>query len=121
MVEQRMGIESTRRECVRSRKVSDSPNSVVSVAIFDGKFPLSGPLPESLKLQLVVRDPATNCTHGDVISVPTMRLPSVLIDAVLKCADEGEEEYGRTVLYRSHRVNNVLEDGHDPVICAVEG
>lgn len=116
-----MGIKSTRREREQTRKVSGSPNSVVSVAIFDGKLPLSGPVPNSLKVQLVVRDPATNCTHGDVISVPTMRLPSTLIDGVLDFADGDEEDYGRTTLYRSHRMNNVSQDGHNPVIFAVEG
>jgi hypothetical protein len=115
-----MGIESASFIRVDRATAGNNLSSVISFAFFNGKIPDSGPFPDNLNLQLVVRDPATNRTHGDVISVPTMRVPAALIDAVLVLAGKGER-HGNTTLYKSERTENVSLDGHHPVIFAVEG
>jgi hypothetical protein len=122
-----MGIELENRFRVRGLEVTDSLSSVACLALFDAKLPASAPFPDGLNLQLVVRDPATNSTHGDVISVPTMRVPAPLFDSLLPSIGSYEDERGKTTIYSIEQADsieqsdNVCLDGHNPLIFTVEG
>jgi hypothetical protein len=116
-----MGIESGDHSRVRPMGVTEGLSSVACFAIFDATLPASAPFPNNLKLQLVVRDPATNSTHGDVISVPTMRIPATLFDSLLPSLGSHEEQHGKTTIYRLEQADNICLGGHNPLIFTVEG
>ena len=115
-----MGIAPSTSQSTLGRDRKSSPSPVVSLAIIDNHLPESGPLPEALKLLVVVRDPATNRDHGDVVSVPTMRVPLSVLDAIWEnaCPDG---QHGETVFHRGSTISNAVEDGHNALVFAVEG
>jgi hypothetical protein len=95
------------------------PSPVLSISIFDQVISDKDLVSEGAKIQVVVRDPQTNETHPNVISIPTHRVPDVLFRAILESA-EWEEEFGSTTFYKAGDVDNISESAHHPVVYAVE-
>jgi hypothetical protein len=100
-------------------KTPQSPSPVVSISIFDHAIPDKDLVPGDAKIQVVVRDPETNKTHPNVISIPTHRVPCALFRPLLESA-ERDEEVGSTTFYKGGEVENAPGGGHHPVIYAVE-
>lgn len=93
---------------------------VVCLAIVDKELPAVGPAAADTKILVVVRDPATNQHHGDVVSVPTMRIPQSLLDSMWDGVYH-DGQHGNTVFYRGAGASNLINDGHNPTIFTVEG
>jgi len=89
-------------------------STVLALTITDG--PISGP---ATRVLLVVRDPLTNRTHPDVISVPTVRIPNSLCTAIVEHS-KPEGVHGATQLYNGNEVNSEGVSSHDEVIFAVK-
>ena len=95
------------------------PSPVLSVSIFNQVISDSDLISDGAKIQVVVRDPQTNETHPNVISIPTQRIPSALFRAIQESA-VWEKEIGSTAFYTAGEVDNSSESAHHPVIHAVE-
>jgi len=104
-------LESSRRR----------PSPVVALTI------LRGAKSADDQILTVVRNPDTNLTHPDVISVPTQRLPEALLAsllerAVVRSRVQRQRRGGTETLtiFRDDQVDNAGASGHDPVVYAVE-
>lgn len=100
-------------------KTSQLPSPVLSVSIFDRFISDEHLNSEDAKIQVVVRDPKTNETHPDVISMPTHRIPAALFRAILESA-ERDEEVGSTTFYKDGEAENGTGSTHHPIVYAVE-
>jgi hypothetical protein len=100
-------------------KKSDLSSSVLSLSILDRSTFENGSMCGSTRIQVLVRNPGTNATHPNVISMPTQRIPRVLLHDILSSA-EVEARHGTTTYYRGGAVDNSSGSGHHPVIYAVE-
>ena len=98
---------------------AQSPSPVLSISIFDQVISDKDLISEDAKIQVVVRDPITNQTHPNVISIPTHRLPAALFRAILESA-EPDEDVGSTTFYKGGETENVSGSSHHPVVYAVE-
>lgn len=95
------------------------PSPVLSISIFDQATSANNLFSEDANIQVVVRDPQTNETHPNVISMPTNRIPEALFRAILESA-ELEDESGSTAFYKAGEVDNVSQSAHHPVVYAVD-
>lgn len=100
-------------------KTPQSPSPVLSISIFNQVISDKDLMSEGAKILVVVRDPQTNDTHPNVISIPTHRVPNALFRAIKESA-EREEEIGSTTFYKAGEVDNLSESAHHPVVYAVE-
>jgi hypothetical protein len=90
---------------------ADGVNPVLALSILDGD-----PNDPSTRIMIVVRDPATNHKHSNVVSVPTARIPPDIVTAFTRRARR-VGCFGRTDLYES-ATSNSSSGGHDPLIYA---
>ncbi len=97
----------------------ESAAPVISLTIID-RATLDGWLiSNTTKILIVVRDPKTNATHPNVVSVPTQRIPPGLHSEILG-TKPGTRELLSGCFYDTSIVDNKSTNGHDPVIYAVE-
>jgi hypothetical protein len=100
-------------------QTSQSPAPVIALTIIDRASLDKGCTSDTTKILVVVRDPRTNITHPNVVSVPTQRIPVGLHREIL-----GEMPVAAELLgghsYKAPMVDNGLTNGHDPIIYAVE-
>jgi len=95
------------------------PSPVLSISLFDGVAGDADLRSERARLQVVVRDPQTNATHPNVISMPTQRIPRSLFRAITASA-EREAVIGATTFYEAGEIDNLSPSPHHPVVYAVE-
>lgn len=95
---------------------NDSP--VIALILVDSKdaYPrVNG----STRILTVVRNPCTNDTHPNVVSVPTSRVPQVLFHALWPRTTV-QDMFGRTGLVDWHPRDSRIYRGHDLVIHTVK-
>lgn len=69
-------IEKALKRSIESR---EGVSNVLALTILDkATLGLNGEVVPTTKLLICIRDPKTNDTHPDVVSVPTMRIPPVI-------------------------------------------
>jgi hypothetical protein len=66
----------------------------------------------SSKLLVVVRDPVTNPTHPNVVSVPTQRVPDSFLKIILSLSTE-ESRIGATTYFVDNPVNSYSSNGQN--------
>jgi hypothetical protein len=97
----------------------ESSAPVISLTIID-RATLEGRLTSNTtKILVVVRDPRTNASHPNVVSVPTQRIPLSLHLEILGTMP-GIRELLNGCSYRIPLVDNGFINGHNPIIYAVE-
>jgi hypothetical protein len=104
---------------MRYENIHQFVSPVLSITILDQSTSNFDSVTEEARMLAVVRDPNTNLTHPNVISIPTQRIPEVLFHAILESANI-DNECGLTTFYEGKAIDNVSESGHHPVIYAVE-
>ena len=92
---------------------------VLALTIVDGETLDSGNLKLDSRMMVAVRDPKTNLSHPDVISVPTQRVPPTFLGEVLAGAELVKED-GPCRHLRSREADSTLDNGETPLIFAVE-
>ena len=93
---------------------------VIALTVIDGRsLSEDGCVIVDSQLRIGVRSEQTNLTHPYIVSVPTQRIPRALADAILEGAP-AFGKIGRSIAIESQRVSNECQNGHDPVIYAVE-
>ncbi len=97
----------------------DQPSPIVALSIFDRSTLQAGSICDTSKILIAVRNPETNDTHPNVISVPTQRIPPLLFQDILK-SSEVESILKETTYYRKIKISNLLHSGHHPVVYVVE-
>lgn len=100
-------------------KLAEVRSPVVALALFDSEGLSARPHGEMPLIQIVVRDPTTNRTHPNVVSVPTARVPKILFDALLQDVSV-ESRHGYTSLCSSRDLDSEDATGHNPVIFVVK-
>jgi len=107
--------------------VLSEPIPVLALTIFNSSKPvLERILPES-QILIVVRDPATNLRHPNVVSMPTQKVPISLIHDIqtqgrMKYASGDVSYYDGTVFSnRSGDCNNPILYGTQSLLCSKLG
>src|SRR5262245_33282140 len=95
-----------------------SGSPVLALTILDRAIEGAAASPDGDRILLAVRDPATNATHPNVISVPTQRIPAVLFEAILQDG-RAAARWETTTFYEREDRSPHLERGHDPLTYAV--
>lgn len=75
---------------------------------------------DQTRMLVVVRDPETNSTHPDVVSVPTQRIPIDLWADFRSLPVEYEDDSSATTIFAENWFDNTDSNGHNPLIFAVE-
>lgn len=88
---------------------------VLALTLLEG----DGPITRDTRIRICVRSASVNRTHPDTVSVPTQRIPAVLAEDMLG-AESTKYRLGNTQLFSRDSVSSESQDGHDPVIYAVE-
>ena len=97
----------------------ESSAPVIALTILDQATLDRGRTSDTTKILIAVRDPRTNATHPNVVSVPTQRIPPGLYREILgEMPAAGELLSGHT--YKASMVDNGSTNGHHPIIYAVE-
>ena len=99
-------------------RLADYGNPVVSLVVMDQPTEVLTSDPEN-RIQLVVRDPLTNSTHPNVVSMPTARLPRKFLDTILGTANI-IGEYGETKLCIGEQVSSDASDAHHPLLFVIK-
>lgn len=97
----------------------ESSAPVISLTIIDRATLERGVISNTTKVLVVVRDPKTNATHPNVVSVPTQRIPPGLHLEILEAIPEIQELLNGCS-YTTSMVDNGFTNGHNPIIYAVE-
>jgi len=95
------------------------PPYVLTLTIIDGKTLDAGRIVDDSNVRICVRDPDQNLTHPNVVSVPTLRIPATLAEQLINTSDVTGQR-NNTDIYKHSFVSNQIENGHNPVIFAVE-
>lgn len=99
---------------------SDTMAPVLALTILDsGTLGHEGAISVETKMLLAIRDPTTNRTHPNVISVPTQRIPRVLCESLQSLCHERREVDESTLIITGPSSSSGTADGHDPLIFAV--
>jgi hypothetical protein len=94
---------------------------VLSLTVLDAATLDDGVLLPDSSVLIVARRPDANPTHPNVISVPTQRLPESLYHDIVATATPDERPSTEGVfLYRDGDVDSRVDNGHSPLIFAVE-
>ncbi len=105
--------------------------TVISLTVIDGKtLGPKGRVILDTRILVGVRNPKTNLTHPNVISVPTQRIPQQLFKAILDLVKKTKvnsdfysrfpEEIFEVELLKSSPFSSRDIKGHNPIIYAVE-
>jgi len=90
----------------------ESEGSVIALTILDKSIAPSG------RILTAVRDPFTNASHANTISVPTARIPASLLEPLIEVAENAEVQES-TSLLDGQSVRSGHGRGGDPLIFAV--
>ena len=94
---------------------------VLALTIIDGQSLENGKLSKDTRLLLAVRNPDTNSTHPNVISVPTQRIPHLTSNELIKSTKkEYHDKSSSTTIFASQINRDDSIPGHDSLIFAVE-
>jgi hypothetical protein len=91
-------------------------SAVVALAIVRGADIPS----KDAEILLAIRHPDSNPTHPNVVSVPTMRVPPVLLQSLTQTLDVLETRPGGACFYRLPEVRSDRDNGHHPIVFIVE-
>lgn len=98
-----------------------SLETVLALTIIDGNTLNDGVIVDSTQMLLAVRNPETNITHPNVISVPTQRIPEEMLKNLEKSSSvEYEDKLSATTILKSEIFDSSLANGDNPLIFAVE-
>jgi hypothetical protein len=100
-------------------RTCESPAPVISLTILDQATLEYDQISKTTRLLAVVRDPKSNDTHPNVVSVPTQRVPVSLYNEILEPAKR-EQALKHAIWYNSPAIDNDLGSGHNPIVYAVE-
>jgi hypothetical protein len=92
---------------------------VVALTLIDSSSLDAGAITPHTKLRIGVRRAERHITHPDIVSVPTQRVPSALADSLLRGWLD-TLEIGQMATFGMRWVSNQTQNGHDPIIYAVE-
>ena len=99
-----------------TRQVGD----VIALTLIDAKTLKDGRVDAHTRVRIGVRRAETNITHPYIVSVPTQRIPAALAEALLSYSDPIGGKVGKSVFIRAPVVSNRDQNGHDPIVYAVE-
>ena len=95
---------------------------MLAATIFDSATLANGIVVPTTRLLVVVRDPRTNVTHPNVVSIPTQRLPAALAESLLQNAQivGSEISSGVAMTYLvAPEYSNLQRMVHHPVIYSI--
>ena len=97
-------------------------NPVISLIIVESSAFSSGRFIETGRVLVCVRDPVANGDHHpNVLSVPTQRIPKVLLEVVKNgCLQFPVHNRESSIALKSDWADNSTHNGHNPVIYSVE-
>jgi hypothetical protein len=90
------------------------------LTVVDASSLREGAVETRSKVLVVARDPSSNPTHPNVVSVPTQRIPDALyhsLEGDLRSPSKRGQMLG---LEAARVVDSQLDDSHDPLVFAVE-
>lgn len=103
--------------------MADAPprSPVLSLTVVDGRTMEDGVVTPASSVLAVDRSVAANPTHPHVVSVPTLRIPPSLHDAIVASATlAGTRDGGHTAYFSGGEVDSEAHNGHAAVVYAVE-
>lgn len=96
-----------------------SPAPVLALTILDGKTLRAGRIALETRVVLAVRDPTTNTSHPNVVSVPTQRIPQGVFDSIARPVDRQKSSDASTEFFTESALANADTNGHSDLIFAV--
>lgn len=95
-------------------------SSVVALTIIRGDSLHTAARTKAAELLLAVRHPDSNATHPNVVSVPTLRVPPVLMRSLVESLDPVATRPGSVAFYQFPEIRSDRDNGHHPIVFIAE-
>ena len=95
-------------------------SSVVALSIVRGDILTAAARSKEAEILLAVRHPGSNATHPNVVSVPTLRVPPVLMRFLMDTLAPVETRPDGGVFYRFPEIRSDRDNGHHPLVFMAE-
>jgi len=99
---------------------SPALSPVVALSIVRGDILQAAHRTKTAEILLAVRHPDSNPTHPNVVSVPTLRVPPVLMRSLVDSLEKVETWPNGVAFYRFPEVRSDRDNGHHPVVFIAE-
>ena len=103
-----------------SPKVSLAGSAVIALSIVRGQAVDSECQSRASEILLAVRNPASNPTHPNIISVPTLRVPKALMASLVDTLELIATWPDGVTFYRFPEIRSDRDNGHHPIVFTIE-